>query len=69
MEKQYQPPQGEAVRVIEVIEVSRRRGKGTDGDPARLVLEYWSCDGVLLAERDAWAEQHAQNAAGMGGGP
>jgi hypothetical protein len=41
-------------RLIQVIEVDERRGKGIEGDPVRVVLQYWSTDGVLLAERDTW---------------
>ena len=41
-----------AARLIEVIEVEEKRGKGTKSDPTRIVLQYWSKDGVLLAEND-----------------
>jgi hypothetical protein len=39
--------------VIKVICVCCTRGKGiSDDDPCRMVTQYWSLDGVLLAERD-----------------
>ncbi len=39
-------------RVIEVIETDICRGKGTKEDRCRRVMQYWSRDGELLAERD-----------------
>lgn len=39
--------------LIEVIEVTCSRGIGnTRGDPCRTVIQYWSKEGVLLAEND-----------------
>jgi hypothetical protein len=29
-----------------------RRGEGVTGDPIRIIIQYWSLDGVLLAEVD-----------------
>lgn len=41
---------------LEVIQVIRtnllRRGKGVDGDPLRVITQYWSMDGELLWEFD-----------------
>lgn len=31
-------------------------GRGTDEDPARTLTQYWSLEGVLLAQRDTWKE-------------
>lgn len=45
-------------RVIPVIESTVHRGKGIEGDPSRLVKQYHTLDGELLAEYDAWKEQH-----------
>jgi hypothetical protein len=43
----------DTVRVIEVIEASiMRRGQGVEGDPIRIITQYWSLDGELLAEVD-----------------
>lgn len=39
-------------KVIQVIEVEEKRGKGIVGDPVRRVMQYWSFDGELLAEND-----------------
>lgn len=40
------------VRVRSVIEVHAARGLGEEGDPIRVVTQYWSDDGNLLAEND-----------------
>lgn len=40
------------VRVRSVIEVEAARGQGEEGDPIRIVTQYWSDDGKLLAEHD-----------------
>lgn len=40
-------------RVIQVIETTlERRGKGTTEDPLRIVRQYYSLEGELLAEDD-----------------
>ena len=44
-----QPPK--SVKVIEVIEVIAYRGNGED-TIFREVIQYWSKDGKLLAEKD-----------------
>ena len=40
----------------QVIKVIRtyilRRGKGVDGDPIRIIEQFWTLDGELLAEND-----------------
>lgn len=41
-----------AARLIEVIECEVSRGNGTSTDPCRAVVQYYSVDGQLLAERD-----------------
>jgi hypothetical protein len=39
-------------RVVQVIETTlQRRGNGKD-DPLRVVTQYWTLDGKLIAERD-----------------
>lgn len=40
------------VELVEVIHVEATRGKGTTEDPARIVHQYWSKEGNLLAEKD-----------------
>lgn len=42
----------DSVRVLQVIETVSMRGAGNDTSPARIVVQYWSFDGVLLAEND-----------------
>lgn len=44
-----------SVRIREVIEVEAVRGKGIVGDCIRVVVQYYSRDGKLLAERDPGA--------------
>lgn len=45
------------VRVIQVICTTLlRRGRGTDAEPIRIVTQYWSMQGDLLAERDPFLE-------------
>lgn len=39
-------------KVIQVIEVETGRGKGTEDDVMRRVIQYWTLDGELLAEHD-----------------
>lgn len=40
-------------KVIQVIEVMTTRGRGaTEADPIRHVKEYWSFDGLFLADND-----------------
>ena len=48
--------QSRRARVIEVIEVKTARGKGTDKDPMRIIAEYWSKDGKLLAVNDSYLD-------------
>jgi len=54
MTDKYQPPQMDQARVIQVIETTLlRRGDGkTSETRIRLVTQYWSMDGHLLAEVD-----------------
>lgn len=46
----------DTVRVIQVVETTlTRRGSGkSDADPIRIVTQYWSLDGELLAEVDPY---------------
>lgn len=38
--------------LVEVIHVEAARGEGTEENPVRIVHQYWSKDGQLLAELD-----------------
>ncbi len=42
----------DSVKVIQVIETKTLRGAGTMDDPARIVTQFWSLDGELLADDD-----------------
>lgn len=42
------------VEVQEVIHVETSRGQRTKGKPVRVFHQYWSLDGVLLAENDVF---------------
>jgi hypothetical protein len=46
------PRTPDSVKVIEVIEVKAIRGAGTDDDAVRVVTQWYSFDGKLLAEDD-----------------
>lgn len=51
-------PRGcDSARVIQVIETESARGRGTPDQPCRRVIEYWSLDGVKLAENDPLREE------------
>lgn len=49
--KPVDPETTRKARVIEVIETVSIRGNGVD-TTVREVIQYWSKDGVLLAEKD-----------------
>ncbi|WP_373804517.1 hypothetical protein [Jeotgalibaca porci] len=42
------------VELLEVIHTEAVRGKGTSENPVRVVHQYWSKDGELLAESDKY---------------
>lgn len=42
----------ESVKTVIVIETKCTRGAGTSANPVRVVTQYWSLDGKLLAEND-----------------
>lgn len=51
-------PRGtDKARVIQVIETDSIRGRGTEDDPVRVVKQYWSLKGELLAEHDSYAKE------------
>jgi len=53
-----------SARVIQVIEVKSIFGKGTDDDPVRELVEYYTLDGLLLADVDRWQENADAQAKG-----
>lgn len=42
----------QSAELMEVIRVKTSVGKGTDEDPCRIISEFWSKDGHLLAVND-----------------
>jgi len=46
----------DSVELVEVIRTVAARGEGTDKNPVRMVEQYWSKDGQLLAEHDSIKE-------------
>lgn len=46
-------PRGtDSAKIVPVIVTESLRGMGTECDPVRIVKQYWSCEGELLAEDD-----------------
>ena len=46
-------PRGtDSAKVIGVIETKSLRGKGTENDKCRTVIQYWDFEGNLLAEKE-----------------
>lgn len=46
-------PRGtDIAKIIPVIKTESLRGEGTEKDPCRTVIQYWSLNGELLAEKD-----------------
>lgn len=50
------------VEMMEVIHVVSYEGEGTKENPARLIDEYYSKEGALLAVKDQWLEQEIEKA-------
>ena len=42
------------VKIIQVIETTSVIGNGTEQNPVRRIMQYWSLKGALLAECDEW---------------
>lgn len=47
----------DSAKVIQVIETISTRGKGTEENPCRIVHQYWSLEGELLAENDPCGDE------------
>lgn len=45
-------PKSQSARIVEVIEIKTPAGKGTKENPNRVITEYWSLGGELLAVND-----------------
>ena len=50
--KSIRPRGTDSARVISVIETKSLRGRGTEDDVSRIVIQYWDFEGNLLAEND-----------------
>lgn len=50
------------VKMMEVIHVVSLEGEGTKENPARLIDEYYSKEGALLATKDDWLEREIEKA-------
>lgn len=50
------------VKMMEVIHVVLFEGEGTTENPARLIDEYYSKEGTLLATKDEWLEREIEKA-------
>ena len=50
----------DSAKVIQVIETVSARGAGTPENPCRIVHQYWSLEGELLAENDPCEEDHTR---------
>lgn len=50
------------VEIMEVIHVVSYEGEGTKENPARLIDEYYSKEGALLATKDEWLEREIEKA-------
>lgn len=50
------------VEIMEVIHVVSFEGEGTKENPARLINDYYSKEGTLLATKDEWLEREIEKA-------
>lgn len=57
MNELVRPRGTDSAQLVNVIKTESLRGKGTDDDPCRMVIQYWSTEGELLAEKDTWEEE------------
>lgn len=53
-----------SVRAVTVIEVVSVIGRGSDDDPCRKAVQYWSFEGGMLAERDTLLDPVSDGASG-----
>lgn len=51
-------PRGtDSAKIIQVIETKALCGEGTADDPCQILTQYWSFDGILLAENSTKAKE------------
>jgi len=52
-------PRGiDSAQVVEVIRTKSLIGAGTEEDPVRVITQYWSFDGKLLARNGEWKSEY-----------
>lgn len=49
-------------RIEQVIVVESRKGKGTEADPVRTIVEVFDFSGLLIAQRDSFLESAKEGA-------
>jgi len=54
MDKCAEPYPVRSVEKIEVIRTTAVYGQGHEGSPIRIVFQYWTLDGEILAKVDTW---------------
>lgn len=58
MEKSNVVPRGtDKAKLIRVIQTESIRGAGTEKDPVRTIIQYWSLQGQLLAAVDTYLDK------------
>lgn len=57
-----------SARLIEVIEVVVTKGEGISEDPVRQVVQYWTKDGVFLADNDKYEWTNREQPSSQQGG-
>lgn len=46
------------VEIVKFIKTELlRRGEGIEGDPIRIIIQYWDFNGNLFAEIDTWKKE------------
>ncbi len=58
----------QSVELVEVIRVVAPRGAGVEGDPIRLVVQYWDKDGMMLSEFDSFSQTTREDGGSAGSG-
>lgn len=51
----------DSAEVIQVIRTTALRGAGTNGNPIRIIVQYWSLDGKPLADVDEFMLNKEKN--------
>lgn len=46
-----------SAKVVQLIETDALAGDGTEGNPFRRIIQYWTFEGVLKASFDQWQKE------------